>query len=104
MRLITIRITTVSQSTLTVKLDCKLEKVMKLAFSEQMKSISEIDTQHRLSYGLAEVSAQTGLSTAFLRKEARAGNLKTKKFGARRLVLNEDLQNYLNGENQDEQK
>jgi hypothetical protein len=67
-------------------------------------TISAIEeaTRKRFSYGLAEISKLTGLSTAFLRKEARAGNLKTKKFGARRLVLNEDLQAYLKGENKDE--
>jgi hypothetical protein len=58
--------------------------------------------QSRFSYGLDEISVMTGLSTAFLRKEARAGNLKTKKFGARRMVLNEDLESYLKGGNRDE--
>lgn len=52
----------------------------------------------RFCYGLAEISKLTGLSTAFLHKEVRAGKLKTKKFGARRMVLNEDLQIYLKGE------
>jgi hypothetical protein len=68
-----------------------------------MIEILEEETAKRFSYGLDEISALTGLSTAFLRKEARAGNLKTKKFGARRLVLNEDLKAYLKGES-DEQK
>ncbi|MDQ3713851.1 MAG: hypothetical protein M3388_16750 [Acidobacteriota bacterium] len=75
---------------------------MKLDIVEQIHSTTETVTQ-RFSYGLGEISGMTGLSTAFLRKEARAGNLKTKKFGARRLVLNEDLQTYLKGKN-DEQK
>jgi hypothetical protein len=52
----------------------------------------------RFAYGLDELAEMTGLSTAFLRKEARAGNLKTKKFGARRMVLSEDLQAYLKRE------
>ncbi len=75
---------------------------MKLGVLEQVKSMNETVTQNRFSYGLDEISAMTGLSTAFLRKESRAGNLKTKKFGARRLVLNEDLQTYLKGEKEDE--
>ncbi len=74
---------------------------MKLGIVEQIHSTTETVTQ-RFSYGLDEISEMTGLSTAFLRKESRAGNLKTKKFGARRMVLNEDLQTYLKGENKDE--
>ena len=70
---------------------------MKLGVLEQVNSMNETVTQ-RFSYGLDELSSMTGLSTAFLRKEARAGNLKTRKFGARRLVLNEDLTTYLKGE------
>ncbi len=61
-------------------------------------------TAKRLTYGLDEVSKLTGLSTAFLRKLARAGTLKTKKFGARRMVLDADLQEFLKGETNDEQK
>ncbi len=59
----------------------------------------ETTTARRFSYGLDEVSELTGLSTAFLRKLARAGTLKTKKFGARRMVLDADLQEFLKGEN-----
>ncbi len=64
----------------------------------------EETTTKRRAYGLDELAEMTGLSTAFWRKEARAGNLKTKKFGARRLVLTEDLETYLRGENEDETK
>ncbi len=70
---------------------------MKLGVLEQVKSINETVTQ-RFSYGLDEIAVMTGLSTAFLRKLARAGTLKTKKFGARRLVLDADLQEFLKGE------
>jgi excisionase family DNA binding protein len=59
-------------------------------------------TTKRFSYGLDELAEMTGLSVAFLRKLARAGTLKTKKFGARRMVLDADLQEFLKGENQDE--
>ena len=62
---------------------------------------TETATQKRVSYGLDEISALTGLSTAFLRKLARAGTLKTRKFGARRMVLAADLQEFLKGENED---
>ncbi len=67
-----------------------------------MLETTETVMQKRLSYGLAEISELTGLSTAFLRKEAKAGNLKTRKFGERRMVLNQDLEIYLKGENKDE--
>ena len=67
-----------------------------------MMDVNETVTK-RFSYGLDEISAMTGLSTAFLRKLARAGTLKTKKFGARRMVLEADLQAFLNeGEKEDE--
>ncbi len=75
---------------------------MKLGVLEQINSMNETTTQYRLSYGFDEISSMTGLSTAFLRKLARAGTLKTKKFGARRMVLSADLQEFLEGENQDE--
>ncbi len=55
-------------------------------------------TTKRLIYGLDEIAEMTGLSTAFLRKLARAGTLKTRKFGARRMVLDADLQEFLKGE------
>ncbi len=67
---------------------------MKLAVLEQIETVSP----KRFSYGLNEIAVMTGLSTAFLRKLARAGALKTKKFGARRMVLDEDLQEFLKGE------
>ncbi len=59
----------------------------------------EETTTKRFAYGLDELAEMTGLSTAFLRKLARAGTLKTKKFGARRMVLAADLQEFLKGEN-----
>ncbi len=58
----------------------------------------EIVTQKRFSYGLDEVSELTGLSLGFVRKLAYAGDLKTKKFGTRRLVLTADLEEFLEGE------
>lgn len=77
---------------------------MKLGVLEQATSINETAMQKRFAYGLDELAKLMGVSTAFLRKEATANRLKTKKFGARRMVLNdEDLQTYLKGET-DEQK
>jgi excisionase family DNA binding protein len=59
---------------------------------------TETVTAKRLAYGLDELAEMTGLSVAFLRKLARAGTLKTRKFGARRMVLDADLQEFLKGE------
>ncbi len=64
-----------------------------------MINVNEIVTPKRFSYGLDEIAVLTGLSTAFLRKLARDGTLKTKKFGARRMVMEADLQEFLKGEN-----
>ncbi len=75
---------------------------MKLGILEQINSTNGAVMQGRFSYGLDEIAVMTGLSTAFLRKLARAGTLKTKKFGARRLVLDADLQEFLKGETEDE--
>lgn len=49
----------------------------------------------RLAWSLYDIHDLTGLSVNFLRYEVRRGNLKTRKFGRRVLVLNADLQNYL---------
>ncbi len=75
---------------------------MKLGVLEQVKFMNETVTTNKFAYGLAEISDRTGLSTAFLRKLARAGTLKTRKFGARRLVLEADLQEFLKGENNEQ--
>jgi hypothetical protein len=72
---------------------------MNLGVIETKMITNDSITQKRFSYGLNEISELTGLSTAFLRKLARAGTLKTKKFGARRMVLDADLQEFLKGEN-----
>jgi len=73
---------------------------MKLGVLEQVKFMNETVTTNKFAYGLAEIADRTGLSTAFLRKLARAGTLKTRKFGARRMVLEADLQEFLKGENE----
>ncbi len=59
---------------------------------------TETVTPKRFSYGLDEVSELTGLSLGFVRKLAYAGTLKTKKIGARRMVLLADLEEFLEGE------
>jgi len=60
--------------------------------------IQETITKNKLAYSVEEISAQTSLSKAFVRNEITAGKLKAQKFGRRVLVLNQDLQKYLNKE------
>lgn len=55
-------------------------------------------TKTRLSWRLNELSEATGLSVPFLRNEARAGNLKTRKLGGAVIVLDDDVRRYLTGE------
>lgn len=55
----------------------------------------EMSLPERIAWSLAEISASTGLSLAYLRNEARRGSLPIKRFGRRVLVLNTDLKNYL---------
>lgn len=65
-----------------------------------INSVTEM--QEKLAYSVEEISEQTTLSKAFLRNEIRNGNLRAVRPGNSRrvLVLNNDLQNYLNGNNE----
>ena len=49
----------------------------------------------RAAWSLTDISTLTGLSVGYLRNEQRAGRLPIKKFGRRVLVLDQDLQTYL---------
>ena len=51
----------------------------------------------RLAWRLSELAQASGLSVPFLRKEAREGNLKTRKIGGAVIVLAEDARAYLAG-------
>lgn len=51
----------------------------------------------RRAYSVQEVSDQTTLSVPYLRSRIRAGNLKAKKVGRRVLILDGDLQSFLEG-------
>ena len=52
-------------------------------------------TAHRLAWSLTEVATSTGLSSGFLRKQVRSGSLRSRKFGRRLLILDEDLRAWL---------
>ena len=58
----------------------------------------------KLAYSVSDVSEQTSLSKSYVRNEISAGNLKVQRFGRRVLVLNQDLQSYLNKDEQREVK
>lgn len=55
------------------------------------------NTSEKLAYSVAEVSEKTSLSMAYLRKQITAKKLKAKLVGRRVLILNADLQNWLEG-------
>lgn len=58
--------------------------------------------QERIAFSVKEVAEMTSLSVAMVRKEIRAGNIKTRKAGERVLILKADLDRYLKGDNANE--
>lgn len=54
--------------------------------------------QTRLAWRLAELAAASGLSIHTLRKAAYAGRLRTRKIGGAVIVLDQDAQAYLAGD------
>jgi excisionase family DNA binding protein len=54
-----------------------------------------IQNVEKRAYSVEEISAQTTLSKAFLRKEIKEKRLKVQRFGRRVLILSEDLEAYL---------
>ena len=69
---------------------------------QMLKTITE--KREKLAYSVEEISEQTTLSKAFLRNEIRAGNLKVKRCGRRVLILKDDFMNYLNEEDNNNEK
>lgn len=56
-----------------------------------------INNLEKRAYSVEDISEQTTLSKAFLRKEIREKKLKIQRFGRRVIVLREDLEEYLLG-------
>ncbi len=56
-----------------------------------------IQNVEKRAYSVEDVSEQTTLSKAFLRKEIREKKLKIQRFGRRVIILREDLEEYLLG-------
>jgi excisionase family DNA binding protein len=65
---------------------------------ERDTMIQETIMQQKLAYSVEEISEMTSLSKAFLRLEIKANKLKAKLCGRRVLILNSDLQSYLQGQ------
>jgi len=55
------------------------------------------ETKTKLAYSVAEAAEVTSMSKSYLRNEIRAKKLKAKLVGNRVLILNSDLQNWLEG-------
>lgn len=60
--------------------------------------IQSVTTEQKIAYSVEEAAEQTTLSKSHIRNEIRDGNLKARKIGRRVLILKEDLQDYLRGE------
>lgn len=52
-------------------------------------------TSPRIAFGLAELSAATGIGIGLLRKEVKRGALRVQRVGRRVIVLQEDWVRYL---------
>lgn len=52
-------------------------------------------TNDRISYGVDEAAAVTGVGRSFLYEAIRVGELATLKLGKRRIVMREDLMAWL---------
>ena len=72
-----------------------------LALSKSLNTKQENIAQ-KAAFSVQEVSELTSLSVPFIRKEIYAKKLKAKKFGTRTLILQADLQNYLESSNETE--
>lgn len=62
---------------------------------ERTMMMQETVTTNKKAYSVKEVSELTSLSTPFVRLEIKRGNLKAAKFGARVLVTDKSLSEYL---------
>lgn len=53
------------------------------------------EMEKKIGRSVAEVASVTSLSKSFLRIEIKAGKLKARKFGRRVVILDADLEKYL---------
>jgi len=68
---------------------------MSLNTNEHNQSSISVTQCQRITWSVQEIANATGLSKNFLRYEIRRENLPVRKFGRRVLVLNKDLEFYL---------
>ncbi len=61
-----------------------------------------MNLEEKRGFSLKELARQMPLSVAFLRKEIKRGKLKSRKYGDRVVVLAEDWNDYLVGDNDDQ--
>ena len=59
------------------------------------KAAISVTEPRRIAWGIGEVAWAIGLSASFVRKEIYKGHLRSRMFGKRRLILDQDLQTYL---------
>lgn len=69
---------------------------MKTSIMEAQEMLNTTVTP-KFAYSVEEISAMTSLSKAYLRNEIRAKTLKAKSVGRRVLILDADLQSWLQG-------
>lgn len=60
-----------------------------------MSTINLSGNPEKKAFGLPELAIAYGFCTAYLRNEAKAGNLKVTRFGRRVLVLKDDWDAYV---------
>lgn len=60
-----------------------------------LQNMSEAEATEKMAYSVGEISQLTSLSKIFIRNQIRDGKLKVRKIGRRVIVLKEDLQKYL---------
>jgi len=68
---------------------------MTLNSMEHTQNTISVTHSQRLTWSVQEIANATGLSKNFLRYEIKRKNLKGQKFGTRVLVLEKDLETYL---------
>ena len=57
--------------------------------------MNDVFNQRRLAWGVDEIAEGTDLCSGFVRGQIKSGALKSKKFGTRLLILDEDLRDWL---------
>ncbi len=62
---------------------------------ERKNTMQETITRNKMGFSIEEISAQTSLSKAYLRKKIKDEALKATYFGRRVVILRDDLEAFL---------